>query len=661
MKLNKDKLLKHKFWIVLLLAVPLILGGQFILLVLVAGEIGAEKSKVVTQVKQAKEFKGDVHSPQNSEEKTKQAEDLRKKESIVWADVYASQADSFLWPADIESTYQPRTGKFLREIKYLDAGAAPPVPDDVHHITGRVVSAKAFWIELETKEGKKEKFYQTAPQDMKLDGHAEFGSLSIGKDAQVTFQTGWYFNDRLTQSEQLDYGRSYKTQIRPILEMVEPVNEEGEGVIQFKDWPYSATELPPLGSRFLRFVDKWDVAGHDISDEAWMAQEDLWIQKEIYRLIRQANDYVGKMNPLGEEAKKGKTNVGLNQLARFQNPYFELGLKLVAANKLEYTIRNLQNRRQKLEVTFKVRFSDDPSVPDELVRIDGEPLDPASDSDGKGAKTKGKDTQTKVIDLPFGPRTGIFAVEQALNWETAAVRRIDLISIGSMAEDISLNHRMYPDNVKPLVEPPKEAVAVVEPGNPPAAIPPVPFPQRRGPRGPGFGGGVAPQAADQTTHGLNKNRYIETPTEQSRRLPVAISLIVDQNHIDRVLSSFANSNYRFVLTQLFENRFPTSLKPATLVDPSGLNPVPQPMPGRGAFPPRRGPGFGPGPGGFRPPIIGPGFGGPFGAAGPGVPSGDEEIEGNVELVLYYTVTLYQRYPPRNLPKSEVVVEEKKAP
>jgi hypothetical protein len=52
------------------------------------------------------------------------------------------------------------------------------------------------------------------------------------------------------------------------------------------------------------------------------------------------------------------------------------------------------------------------------------------------------------------------------------------------------------------------------------------------------------------------------------------------------------------------------------------------------------------------------------ASQPGQPGGggDEEIEGNVELILYGTMTLYQRFPPRlpSLPAS-FVKDEPAAP
>ena len=68
---------------------------------------------------------------------------------------------------------------------------------------------------------------------------------------KVTFQTGWYFNDKLTQTQwSSEYRDGYASQIRPILDIVDPINDEGEGVVQLKDWLVpkgKPSELPPEG------------------------------------------------------------------------------------------------------------------------------------------------------------------------------------------------------------------------------------------------------------------------------------------------------------------------------------------------------------------------------------------------------------------------------
>lgn len=613
MKLNidKEKLLKNKFWIILVLAVPMILASQYIVMGPVADEIAKKKKAVMAELK--KQVPGPFYNAENIQKKLNEAEAVRKQEYKWWEELYAGQAPYLFWPQKFEETYPMKDGKFLRELKYLDA-AGGAVPDDKHHFTGKLVSRDNDYLTVAGKDGKKHKFYRVGKDEMKLERGMNYFDLPLDREVQVTYQTGRYFNDKLSDTEQSNYTRNYGSQIRPILELVEPMNDEGEGVVILKDWlvpKKSAKELPPATSLFLRTVPLPWKSDADISEEAWIAQEDLWIQKEIYRLIRQANDYVGKM--------EGKGVSGLNSVATFKNVYFELGVKLLKADKLQVTIKNLQNRRKKLEVKFLVKFTDDQGGESvEKISIEGEPLDPVGITDSKG---KAKDTLTTTIDLPSGPnRNGIANVEQALSWDSAAVRRIDHIAIGSLAmTEIALNHRSFPEGVKPLIAPPK------------IETPPAGEGEVRKQRDLFIGGGLdgGPGAnPNLLVNGLIKNRYSEEPTEQTRRLPIAVSLIVDQDHVDRVLTSFGNSKFRFVLNQMLMNRYPLSVRPSLAAQEKfgpGNFPLPKPLP------------FG------RPPAAG--------GADLNALASDEENESNIELVLYGTVTLYQRFPPRDLPKS----------
>jgi hypothetical protein len=212
-------------------------------------------------------------------------------------------------------------------------------------------------------------------------------------------------------------------------------------------------------------------------------------------------------------------------------------------------------------------------------------------------------------------------VEQKLTWDLAAVKRIDDIVIGSDgAGAIAHSHRTYPLGLRPY----REEKVVKKEGEDPA----------KGPNP--FG---APKIAIEKG---GKDRYLEV-SEQVRRLPVAVSLIVDQQHVDRVQASFANSHFRFLTTQVLLNRYPYSVSPQlNKVDagkgpalpmggfPMGVRPVPVPVP---MFPM----------GGMAPvsPMA------PADAGGGGSRTSDD-LETNMELVIYGIITLYERYPPRKI-------------
>jgi hypothetical protein len=294
-------------------------------------------------------------------------------------------------------------------------------------------------------------------------------------------------------------------------------------------------------------------------------------------------------------------------------------------------------RGQKIDLLFRVKMNK--GLKAELIKISGPMLTPVG--------SKGDFFQAELIPEPAdSPRTGIYSVEQVLSWETAAVKRIDYISIGSAdASEYSLSHRSL-DKLRPLVEKPAEAK--VEDKNDPMQ----PGSPRGFPSGPVGGQGAAGGNKTVLDHGLWTDRYCEV-TEQSRRIPVSIVMIVDQEHVDRILNAFNNSKLRFLQSQVLLNYYTGSLQPPPLEDKKdggfngegGIGPFIPQMPGQGPGPR----GIGPGPRGSGPGMPGPGMtemggGNASGASAP-------ELETNMELVIYGVMTLYQRYPPRVVTKT----------
>ena len=66
---------------------------------------------------------------------------------------------------------------------------------------------------------------------------------------------------------------------------------------------------------------------------------------------------------------------------------------------------------------------------------------------------------------------------------------------------------------------------------------------------PNAGGGPLSTVIDE-----NRNRYVDV-TEQVRRMPIGIVVVVDQSYIQDVLVAFANSPLRFQITQVVWTRF----------------------------------------------------------------------------------------------------------
>src|SRR5262249_21011855 len=129
-------------------------------------------------------------------------------------------------------------------------------------------------------------------------------ALEKGDEVRISYQVGKFYGDEMTINEISEYikDKNYKEQLYPYLEIPDPVRPDGMGVIQFRDWDFKDHELPPGNSSFFHFLDRaWILQADVNSKEIWTAQEDLWVQKELYRLIRQANEQIANFQCQGGE------------------------------------------------------------------------------------------------------------------------------------------------------------------------------------------------------------------------------------------------------------------------------------------------------------------------------------------------------------------------
>ncbi len=577
MKFDKELVLKHKFWALLAVSLPLIFGAIFLLTTSVSGDIIKTRTDIEKKIKDFSQTNIEIKTPAEIAEVRRIADMEDAKKKVVHAKAFQKQEPLFMWPERVESEFNFRNGLFAQKITIKKGDAAGETPKDEERLVhGTIERVTANVLEvLGTDKKTKYSFFRTTRV---LNGNAVEGDDPVKEvtfpeirnyvksRVSVAFHRGKYFNEPLTDSEQDTYKllNVYLSQIDPILAQVQPMDERGEGVVQLKGWTYKKGELPPgkPAQRFLTYLDQgWVNAQGDISEEAWLAQEDLWIQQELYRLVRLANDYVSRF--------KGEGGADKNKSYTFKNPFWEIGVKWPGGNKLLLSLKNLQNRRQKLDLSFLVRLH--PTQEPEKVLIGGEPLGPVGTKEA---------TRELSYDLKEGPsRKGVYGLDQVLTWETAAVKRIDQITIGSLSpEEIALGHRMFPEG--------QQLLKKADPSAAPANAPPTPFPGRGGLLGGPAGAGGA---NDLSPNGLIKNRYLEgAVTAQSRRIPVALALIVDQDHIDRVQTAFSNSNLRFLTTQVLLNRYPGSLRPQIVSDTDPAGGV-GPGPVRPVFPPFAGP------------------------------------------------------------------------
>lgn len=637
-KFDKEMLLKHRFWIMLGVGVALTLVG-----ILILEFTEADRTLLAKALKDGKGTKV-TDGPKSIEKYNEYAKFAKGNETTVWKLAYDPQAPLFTWPDQVEKQYDFANGYFANDVKVMkladpnpknakDAAKNWPADNDFL-MHGAFVEQFDDWFTIKNRNGDIIKFFQTdrtrkiTGEDGKLQEFVKLRDVAGKKLLAVGYQRGKYFGDYITPKESTVFKEHYIGQIGPLLESIDPLDDKDNGVIQLRGWRYQKDKLPHEAKdgkdvRFVRYVSaEWPQGqGTPISKEAWIAQEDLWIQREIYRIIKSANDSVSSFAPQFE----GKNDLK-NKAYLFRNSYFDVELSLDKDENLFFKIINRQPRKQSIDLSFRVLLNNTKGHSKEIFKISGDALQPAG--------TKGKDFYSTTFRKGKDERTGIYSVEQVLSWQTAAIKRLDQISIGSSdAGDVAHSQRTFALGLKALDQggaggAPQKGAPKGQPAGMPDKMPkPAPGlkPGGKDAKNAGKGG------RDQ--FGLVAERYVEV-TEQARRLPVGVVLIVDQEHVDRVLTAFNNSKLRFLETQVLLNQYTGSLQPP-VVEENANNTGGPAVPNMPNFPRLR-----PGGGGGIGPM--PGFQ-PKNQSGE---SGSADLETNMEMVIYGIVTLYQRYPPR---------------
>ncbi|MGL6074103.1 MAG: hypothetical protein ACRC8S_08080 [Fimbriiglobus sp.] len=419
----------------------------------------------------------------------------------------------------------------------------------------------------------------------------------------------------------------------------------------------------------LRYVSAWGES-KPTEPQIWLALEDMWVQRGLLEPIKAINEDVYAFSPVDD---------GKNLFKRkFRSKVWELELEIPRegkdANKhIKGKLTNLTNRMQVLGTgkTMKLKV---------WLTSNGQPIEYRIEEDMMRANsTLDIAVSDRLHGIPVGTEVkGIFKVQQQLDPRNVPVRRVDVVSLGKV------DARHAAATLKAPAFWPADPVAV-DPNaaaggmGPLAGVGGEGGGGRGGPAGlgmPGIGGGaglVANSGPPAAVLDGNKLRYIDV-TNQVRRMPVGMVIIIDQAYLQDALAAFANSSLRFQVTQYHWKRFRDTLGgPAAGggiggggegEGPGGILMVPG-----GGGPPM---GFGGGirgggvPGGIgSPPSAGfsggppmgfggeggPGFGmGGFGGLQnqPNVPEA-QVTSGLVELSIYGIITLYEKYTDGTTP------------
>src|SRR5262249_12665897 len=145
-----------------------------------------------------------------------------------------------------------------------------------------------------------------------------------------------YFGDDINEDRRSQYklDHYYEKQAKEILNVVQPWDRKrGKGVVL-------------LGSNPLRPEPKFDRHAPPL-EEIWLAKEDLWVQRELLQVVRNANDSVAGFKEL--PADKSKAAGPGEKRKQFRNPNWEIDLTL-GKNKegepvLRGTLKNISHRK----------------------------------------------------------------------------------------------------------------------------------------------------------------------------------------------------------------------------------------------------------------------------------------------------------------------------
>ena len=455
-------------------------------------------------------------------------------------------------------------------------------------------------------------------------------------------------------------------------------------------------------------------------EECWLAQEDIWVRREILHVLSEALRNSGRFkqirDPLWRESVPAAAGGALDALVRrdpeakvyqertppkgkgavasrlFRNNNWEVDLLLepnparsgtlrISAHS---TIKNVNSTRRPLSLVNRYTRPDGKIMVAELqLRLHQENADSTSLPTITGELLRWGDAVE--FKHSFAPRTidltKDFDIEELFNPATSPIKLLEDIRLGKDALDNRFvaggfeiqKGRLTPKPKENTENPEGQPNAATLGSGPPtggSAMPPggMSPPTGQGPMTGQPGQGAAAKD-DLTPNGINRLRYVSSPEiETVRRIPVAFVVLIDQAFRNEVLSAVANSRLRIQTTQVYwahrdyvpsktavpgNDQLPRMGPPGPLVGPMGNGPggvrVP---PGVGSVPPGVGsvpPGVGSVPPGVGsvPPGVGsvpPGVGG-----ADGVPDAASAADANrnlIELTVYGVAALFERYPKK---------------
>ncbi len=319
-------------------------------------------------------------------------------------------------------------------------------------------------------------------------------------------------------------------------------------------------------------------------EECWLMQEDFWVKRELLYVVRDAMNLAAHMDNADAEFQ----NVPLPDpkvLARrvYRNDSWEVTLLFDHDSDGKLRVRP-DSTIKNIHVSHREQFLGVPSARNGgawfrlwqggeswPIAFEGVPV--AWGQEAKMSDGKYKDGWS----LKGNPDPAQMELDQLFDATNTPITRIDAIAIPYVS-DRNANIELFPTKLDRYGQkaPPAPAAPAGAP-SPGAAPNPnaggsaggtIPSNASLGP--PGMSGSGMAAAGNKTpNYAIERNRYIFV-TDQSRHLPVAMTLTLDQSHLPELLAAFANSKLRFQTTQVEFRRVPAGGLAGGSTQPNGF-------------------------------------------------------------------------------------------
>ncbi len=330
------------------------------------------------------------------------------------------------------------------------------------------------------------------------------------------------------------------------------------------------------------FQPKKDWKETPTREECRLSQEDFWVKRELLLVVWKAMaDQAIMFGPLDIDEKKEPKPKGVEARYRYRNQNWEITLHIRKNDKGQLviggdsTIKNVNPTRRSQPLTSAkgegIRFNVAQVPVQTRFEVRGEPVGPE--------ETRPFSEQDGVHE-DYEPLDGIvwersaerpISISQGFDQTNSPIRCINALAVAkqdcrTFTWPLQANQALTQLDPIPEDESKKtETTGVGGPGGAGGAGGDMSMMQRQMEMmkqmksGGGMGGGNAAEAAvvnPTPNNAIERNRYLQpasqdkTANPPSRHLPLALQLIVEQEHMQDVLVTFANSRLRFQITQV---------------------------------------------------------------------------------------------------------------